>query len=186
MCSETQVNKHQVKLTQRSSVPIGRKLHNLAWGMVNKCVFPVTFRLNMLRRILLRLFGAKIGRGVRISPRCIIEYPDRLSIGNNSSIGNRCLVQCLDNITIGSNVCISDEVALLTGSHDLQSGTFELYTRPIVLSDGVWIAYRATVLSGVQLGAGVVVGASSLIAKSYEKNKILSGNPAEVIRNRYI
>ncbi len=167
-----------VTLGRRSQLPIGRKIRNQLWQGVNRWLFPLTGRLHGLRRGLLRAFGAEVGAGVRLSSRCRIEHPDKLRIGANSSIGAGCYLQGLDRIEIGQNVCLSDEVAVLTGSHDLTSPSFALYTRPVVLGDGVWLAYRAIVLPGVTLGRGAVAGAGAVLRDSFADGAIVSGNPA--------
>lgn len=56
---------------------------------------------------------------------------------------------------------------------------------PIVVEDDVWIGYGATVLSGVTLGKGCVVGAGALVCKDIPPYAIVAGVPAKVIRYRF-
>lgn len=184
--SRSKYDARSVTLPQKAQVSRKRKILNFVWRGINLWIFPLTLRSHGLRRALLRAFGAKVGRGVRISVKCRIEYPDNLQIGDNSSMGDGCYIQGLDRIVVGSNVCISDEVAILTGSHDLSSPSFALYTRKVELGDEVWLAYRATVLPGVTLGRGAVVGACAVVQKNFEEMAIVSGNPAMKIRDRQI
>ena len=184
MTKKNQLHNSMVILNRTSEVSTQRKIKNLIWRAVNRILFPLTFRSHAARRVLLRIFGASIGSNVRISARCRIEYPNNIHIGDNSSIGNDCYVQGLDQIKIGSNVCISDGVYLLTGSHDLASLNFALITHPVSLGDGVWLAVRAIVLPGVTLQRGTVVGAGSVVHKSFESFSIVAGNPAVKLRTR--
>ena len=106
--------------------------------------------------ILLRIFGAKIGRGVIIKPLVIIKYPWKLSIGNHSWIGEQVWIDNLGQVTIGNHCCISQGALLLCGNHDYKKSTFDLMIKPIVLEDGVWIGAKCTIGPGVTLKSGTV------------------------------
>lgn len=101
-------------------------------------------------------------------------------------------------LKIGNCCSIADEVTfLLGGGHRLDCvstypfrgklvGDVEVMTKgPIVLEDDVWIGYGATVLSGVTLGKGSVVGAGALVCKDVPPYAIVAGIPAKVIRYRF-
>ena len=172
------------KLPEKSTINFKNKFTNLIWYFVNTLIFPLTLRSNSLRRILLRSFGAKISKNSRISRLCKIEYPNNLTMGENSSIGNYCYILGLDKIEIGSNVCISDNVAILAGGHKLNSNDFELVTRPINIMDNVWVAYGSIINPGVTISKGSVVLAGSVVASSIESMSIFGGNPASFIKKR--
>lgn len=101
-------------------------------------------------------------------------------------------------LKIGNCCSIADEVTfLLGGGHRLDRvstfpfrgklvGDVEAMTKgPIVLEDDVWIGYGATVLSGVTLGKGSVVGAGALVCRDVPSYAIVVGIPAKVIRYRF-
>lgn len=132
-----------------------------------------------LRALILRWFGAKIGKGVLIRQHVLIHWPWKLIIANHVWIGVEAWLLNLESITIGSNVCISQVVFLGTGSHDRRSPTFEFDNGPVVIENRAWIAARATILLGVTIGAGALVGATALVTKSIE-----SGTHALVPRAR--
>jgi putative colanic acid biosynthesis acetyltransferase WcaF len=119
-----------------------------------------------LKRVILRCFGARIGCGVVIKPHVRIKYPWRLHVGNFSWIGQSVWIDNVGDVTIGSNVCVSQGVYLCTGSHDHQSATFDLITRPIEIADGAWIAARATLLPGVRVGKQVKIAPASVVSAS--------------------
>jgi putative colanic acid biosynthesis acetyltransferase WcaF len=119
-----------------------------------------------LRVVILRAFGAKIGKNVNIRQHVRIHWPWKLRIANDVWIGVDAWLLNLEPITIGSNVCISQGVFLCTGSHDRRSPTFEFDNAPIVIGDGSWIAARATVLRGVTVGPNALVGATALLTHS--------------------
>lgn len=117
------------------------------------------------RVAVLRAFGAQIGEGVLIRHRVRIHWPWKLSVGSDSWIGEGTWILNLEPVTIGSNVCVSQNVFLCTGSHDRRSPSFEFDNAPIKIEHGAWVAARATVLRGVTVGEGAVVGATALVSK---------------------
>ena len=128
------------------------------WVAVSTLIFTQVWCPNRLRCALLRWFGANIGHGVLIKHRVRVQWPWKLSIGDNSWVGTDAELYNIDNIVIGSDVCISQHVYLCTGSHDRRSPTFEFDNGPIVVEDGAWLCARSTVLRGVTIGANSVVG----------------------------
>jgi maltose O-acetyltransferase len=73
---------------------------------------------------------------------------------------------------------------LLTGTHNVHSPNWELIAKPIVIRDYVWIATGATILPGVTIGRGAVVGACAVVSKSVEPLTIVAGNPARPVGRR--
>lgn len=134
---------------------------------------------------LLRLFGANIGKDVRIKPGIHIRYPWKLNIGDHSWLAD-CYIDNLDHVTIGKNVCVSQQAMLLTGNHNYKLATFDLITRPIVLGDGVWIGAKSLVLPGVSAFSHSVLTAGSTAVKTMDAYTIYQGNPAIKTRDREI
>ena len=70
------------------------------------------------RRLILRAFGALIGKRVLIKPGVRIKFPWRLEIGDDSWVGEDVWIDNLAPVQIGANCCISQGVYICTGSHD--------------------------------------------------------------------
>lgn len=136
------------------------------------------------RRMLYRLFGAKVGRNVLIRKSARCNYPWKITIGNNSWIGDEAWLYALERITIGNNVVISQQAYLCTGSHDIEDPKFGLRTSPITIEDGSWVALGALILPGVTIAAGSVVAARSVLTKSTKPWTIYCGVPAIAVRHR--
>ena len=136
------------------------------------------------RRWLLRVFGAKIGRGVNIKPGVRVKFPWRLEVGDHSWLGEEVWIDNLDKVSIGANCCISQRVYLCTGSHDWSRSTFDLITRPIRINDGAWIAACSTVGPGVTVGEGAVLGLGSVANNDLQPWGIYLGVPAVYVRPR--
>jgi acetyltransferase-like isoleucine patch superfamily enzyme len=138
------------------------------------------------RRWLLRVFGAKVGKGVQIKPGIRVKFPWRLEVGDHSWIGEDVWIDNLAPVTIASNCCISQRAYLCTGSHDWSCPTFDLIVRPIEVKRAAWIAACSTVGPGVTVGEGAVLGLGSVAARDLEPWTIYMGSPAEPVRKREI
>ena len=124
------------------------------------------------RRLLLRLFGSQIGRGVVIKSGVHIKFPWRLSVGDRSWIGERVWIDNLAPVTIGSNVCISQGAYLCTGSHDWSRQSFDLRSAPITINEGAWIAAMVVIGPGVKVGSCAVATLGSVVSHSIEDRHI--------------
>jgi putative colanic acid biosynthesis acetyltransferase WcaF len=133
------------------------------WHFVSFVFFQPFWMPRSWRPEILRLFGAKVGRGVIIRHDVRIMWPWKLSIADHSWLGEGLRIINLETIEIGANVCISQGVMLCSGSHDYRKISFPYRNRPIRIRDGSWIAARALVLPGVTVGAGAVIAAGEVV-----------------------
>ncbi len=112
------------------------------WYLVNALFFQNAV-LGLLpyraKAVLLRAFGAKVGRGFVCKPRVSIKYPWFLEIGENVWLGEMVWIDNLCQVTIGSNVCISQGSYLFTGNHDWSDPAFAAFFEPIEIGDGAWV-----------------------------------------------
>jgi putative colanic acid biosynthesis acetyltransferase WcaF len=130
----------------------------------------------------MRLFGAKIGKGVIIRPTARFTYPWKVEIGDYCWIGDDVVFYSIDRIRLGNHCVISQESYLCTGSHDIKDPTFNLTTAPITIGNGVWIATDCFVAPGVQIGSNAIIGARSSIFGNIPAQQVCWGTPA---RPRY-
>jgi putative colanic acid biosynthesis acetyltransferase WcaF len=155
------------------------------WWIVQALLFHTSPQvLYGWRRFLLRLFGARIGRGVLIRPSATVTYPWKLSIGDWSWIGDHVTLYTLGEITIGESAVVSQQSYICTGSHDYTRPTFNLYAVPIHIESETWLAAGAFIGPGVTVGRGSVVGARSTVLNNLPSGMICYGNPAKAIRPR--
>jgi len=157
------------------------------WFFVNGLFFlnPIN-PFSGLKVFLLRLFGARIGKGVVIKPSVNIKYPWNLIVGDFSWIGEKVWIDNLDQVTIGNNCCLSQGAMLLIGNHDYRSTTFDLMVAPITLEAGVWIGAHALVTGGVTCKSHSVLSVKSVASSNMEPYFIYRGNPAIKVKERYI
>ena len=157
------------------------------WFMVNSLVLNTYFPWPVwFKQLILRIFGAKIGKKVMIKPMVNIKYPWYLTIGDNTWIGEQVWIDNLIAVTIGSNVCISQGAMLLTGNHDYSSVSFDLQTKSIILEEGVWIGAKSIVCPGVTCASHSVLSVNSVATKNLLAYHIYQGNPAKIVRERTI
>lgn len=134
---------------------------------------------------LLRLFGAKIGRGLVLKNDVIIKSPWFLEIGDDCWIGEKVWIDNLDRVTVGSNVCISQGALLLTGNHDYKNPTMPYRNAPIVIEDGAWIGANTTVCAGVTVHRNAILTVGSMTSRDLDADGIYQGVPAVKIRERF-
>lgn len=135
---------------------------------------------------ILRMFGAKVGKGVVIKPRVNIKYPWKLSVGDHTWVGEGVWIDNLDQVTIGANACISQGALILSGNHDFTQSTFDLIVKPIVIEDGAWVGAKSTVTQGVTIGSHAVLAVGSVASNDLESFGIYRGNPAVKVKERQI
>ena len=136
------------------------------------------------RRLILRFFGASIGKGVIFKPTSKVTFPWRLTIGNNSWIGEEVWILNLFHVTIGDDVVISQRSFLCTGNHDWSKKRFDLIVKPIIIENGVWIGAGVIILPGIRIGSNSIVTAGSVVTEDLPAGMICSGNPCRPVKER--
>lgn len=156
-----------------------------SWWIVQACLFHSSPQvLYCWRNFLLRLFGARIGKGVMIRPSVTVTYPWKLSIGDWSWVGDNVTLYTLGEIAIGENAVISQQSYLCTGSHNYARPSFDIFTLPIHIESEAWLASNVFIAPGVTVGRGAVLGACSVVFKDVPSGMICAGNPLKVLRPR--
>lgn len=136
--------------------------------------------------------GASIDRGTMIALGDEINGWGSLEIGSSTWIGpyNNIRLGGGAAIRIGRSCLISQFCSLIGSGHDTSNGTLikeaKVDSRKlgIEIGDGCWLGVGTTVLPGVSIGAGAVIGANSVVTRDVGENEIWAGNPARKIRDR--
>ena len=120
------------------------------------------------------LKGAKIGRNCNICAHTFIE--NDVIIGDNVTV--KCGVQLWNGLRIGNNVFLGPNVTFCNDKYP-KSGNHDFECLQTVVEDGVSIGANATILPGVRLGKGCVVGAGAVVTKNVSQGITVAGNPAK-------
>ena len=118
--------------------------------------------------------GARIGRNCNICANAFIE--NDVIVGDNVTV--KCGVQLWDGLRVGNNVFIGPNVTFCNDKHP-RSGHHEIDFLRTVIEDDVSIGANATILPGVTLGKGCVVGAGAVVTKDVSSGITVVGNPAK-------
>jgi putative colanic acid biosynthesis acetyltransferase WcaF len=159
----------------------------LLWQLVRLLLFrPSPWFCHAPRRGLLRLFGAKIGRGVQVMPSVQIWAPWNLTLGDFSTVSHGVDLYCVDKIEIGTYATVSQRAFLCTASHEIDHPNMPLITAPIKISDGAWVCAEAYIHPGVTVGTDSVVGVRSVVLHDVPDRQVVGGNPAKIIQERRV
>ena len=157
------------------------------WFIVNALIVRASWNPFMgIKTWLLRLFGAKIGKGLVIKNNVIIKSPWNLTMGDNVWLGEYCWIDNLDKVAIGNNVCISQGAMILTGNHDYTVSSFPYRNAPVTIEDGAWVGANTIVCPGITVHTNAILTAGSIATQDMEAGYIYQGNPAQKIRERVI
>ena len=175
-----------MKSTYKNKLSFNNKLYRLIWNIVNFLFFRILIinQLNTIRIIILRIFGAKIGKNSGVYSSVKIWSPKNLIIGENSWIGPNCNVYNVGKVIIGNNVTVSQNTHLCGATHDYKSKNFDLIYGDIKILNSTWIAADSFIFMNVSIGPNSIVGARSVVFKTIPKNSIAGGNPAKILKEK--
>jgi acetyltransferase-like isoleucine patch superfamily enzyme len=106
----------------------------------------------------------------------------RLTIGDHVALNCGVCIDVWHDVRIGDKVMIAPYVSIIDDSrHEIEPGT-PLYNGPTVIEDNVWLAANVSVLPGVTIGSGSVIGGHSVVNRDIPPNSFAAGSPARVIR----
>lgn len=133
------------------------------------------------RRLILRVFGARVSDGVHVYPSVRIAVPWNLSLGENCAVGDNAKLYSLGMITVGARATVSHGAHLCAGTHDLRDPARALLKPPIVIGADVWICTEAFIGPGVNIGERAIVGARAVVMRDVEENTTVVGNTARPV-----
>lgn len=141
-----------------------------------------------------------IGKNFRSSYRFRIEAWDNYNhltfspsiiIGDNVSFSDNCHIGAIGSIKIGNNVLVGSNVYITDHYHGDTTSEYmsispikrDLITKgEVVICDNVWIGDGVVILPNVRIGHSCIIGANSVLTKSFPDNCIIAGVPAKIIK----
>jgi acetyltransferase-like isoleucine patch superfamily enzyme len=132
-----------------------------------------------------------LGNKVTLNPYVFLQanVNGYIEIGDNSELNNFTIVNSGGEIIIGKNVLIGPKVNIIAYNHSFEDINIPIKkqkskTSPIIIEDDVWIGANVTILPGVKIGKGAVIGANSVVNKDIEPLSINVGVPCRKIKER--
>jgi len=164
----------------------------------------------LVRRSCLRWRGLRFGRGLVLEGSVEITYAKRvrlgcdvklgkdivlgawpeaeLIIGNNSYIGRWTIILTHQSVTIGNDCLIAPGCHITDVNHGIAPGELirkqPLASKPIHIGNDVWVGAGCSILPGVTIGNGAVIGARSVVIHDVPDGAIVAGIPAKLVRYR--
>lgn len=172
-------------------VPLGtpwsrkQNITRALWMLFGRLMFRCTPRgWHGVRCTILRGFGARIARGVRIARTVDVEIPWTLEIGEGCVVEDHAILYGLGPITIGARTVVGAYAHLCAGTHDYTSRVFQLLKPPIVIGRDCVLGTDAYVAPGITVGDGAALGARACAYKDLQAWTVYSGNPAKAVGTR--
>lgn len=121
-----------------------------------------------------------------------LKYTPQIIIGDNVNIETDCHISAINKVSIGNNVLMASFVYISDHSHgnvNDMDGVVEhplerpLYSKgPIIIEDDVWLGEKVSVMPGIHIGRGAIIGANSVVTKDIPAYAVAVGAPAKVIK----
>jgi acetyltransferase-like isoleucine patch superfamily enzyme len=138
--------------------------------------------------------GLTTGVGCRIEAFPALKKGIVLKLGNNIQMNDYVHITAMENVSIGNNVLLASKIYISDCVHGSYAGNEndsnpniapskrQLFSKPVILEDNVWLGEFVSVLPGVKIGKGTIVGANSVVSKSLPEYVIAIGSPAKPIK----
>jgi putative colanic acid biosynthesis acetyltransferase WcaF len=136
------------------------------------------------RALLLRAFGAQLGRDCHIYAKCVIWAPWNLRCDEGACIADGAVIYNAAPVDLGSHAIVSQDAYLCTATHDIDDPAFPMVTSPIRIGAYAWVCARAAVLPGVTVHDGAVLGLGAIAGKDLDPWQVYAGVPARRVRAR--
>ncbi len=163
----------------RASFSLKHRMARLLWQMVYLLLYRTSPRpLHAWRAMLLRLFGAKIGKGCHFYPSGKVWAPWNLTCEDCCTLADQAEIYNPSEVYLESHCIISQQAFICGATHDYRHPDFPMISYPMRLGAYSWICARACVSPGVNVGAGAVLGLGSVANDDLEPWSVYVGVPA--------
>ncbi|WP_419874592.1 acyltransferase [Candidatus Pristimantibacillus sp. PTI5] len=144
-----------------------------------------------VRQVIFKVIFKGFGKNNNIDYKTYFRYPSKIKIGNNVWINRGCQFYGSYHIKeaeiiLGDNIALGPNVTIFSASHDYDYLNLPDTASSVIIKNNVWIGGNSTILPGVVIEEGCIIGAGSIVTKSIPPYSIAVGSPAVVIKRREI
>ena len=131
----------------------------------------------------------RTGAGCILDTDTTIECSGQLTIGERVIFGHHCTIGCKEWIEIGDDCLLAEMISIRDHDHNFESLIVPIRAQgatcaPVKIGRDVWLGAKVTVLKGVTIGDGAIIGANAVVTRDIPSMAIAVGIPARVIRMR--
>lgn len=178
-------HKRRLNIVHRAFRLIGSILDPRAWFHLFKIVNYYNYTHVAPRRQI------RFGQSPNVSPDAVFSNPGRITIGDRVRIGSRCHIWAGPrdgHIRIGNDVLFGPEVMVTAASYRYNDGApvtdQPMQEADIVIGDDVWLATRAIILPGANIGNGAIIAAGAVVKGVVPEFAVMAGSPARIVGTR--
>lgn len=183
------INKFSDYMETQQPVTVGSEILPMFDELAQRAL-KITFEINSryhtpdeLRKLFSELTGKQVDESFRFFPPFYTDCGRNITVGKNVFINMCCRFQDQGGITIDDNCFIGHNVTFATLNHDINpKHRIDMHPAPIIVNKNVWIGSDSTILPGVTIGEGSIIGAGSVVTKDVPSYCIAAGNPCKVIK----
>ncbi len=142
-----------------------------------------------IRNIGYRVLGMKIEGFCWIQPQVMIVNMRRFRVGRNFGCNSGTYINAIGGISMANDVLIGSNVTISSGKHEIEGRETSVFSRParpmpITFGSDIWVGAGASILPGIVIGDGTVIGANAVVTKNTQPFSVMVGIPARAIRFR--
>lgn len=186
---EININEFREIMAKRTHIKEGSEIFEI-FNKLSQEALKITDKINNkynspeeITELMSELTGSKVDKTFRLFPPFYTDCGKNIKIGKNVFINSCCRFQDQGGIEIGDNVLIGHNTTIATLNHDFDPKMRgNLTPAPVKIGNSVWIGADCTILPNIEIGDGAIVGAGSVVTKNVERNTVVAGNPARLIK----
>jgi serine acetyltransferase len=148
---------------------------------------PVHFKARLQTVLFQRIFRINSHCPFQINFTSQIINPHNITLGGRVRqsflLSGNCYIQANNGIIIGDGTIFASFVKIISANHKLGDLSQHDMQSSIEIGTNCWIGTGSVILPGVTIGDNSIIGANSVVTKSFDSNLVVAGNPAKVIRN---
>ncbi|WP_066874218.1 acyltransferase [Clostridium mediterraneense] len=148
--------------------------------------------LGIINKIKNNSYNKKIkkrGNNIIINGIISVDNISNLYLGNYVFLNNGMKINAMSEVRIGNNVIFGPEVMIWSADHNYENADTIPYDSKVkdlgvIIEDNVWIGGRVTILPGVRISEGAIIGMGSVVTRDVPYCAIVGGNPARILKYR--